>query len=201
MKQSVIVVRENSSERLDFANLILSVRTTYGSKSEVVVGCPGLPNVVDEVKIGDAILFETYNDGVFEFRALSMDAHQIQLLISQISPRLGIVGGFVDDDQSNTPFTSMELDKVAASIKHLQDDIKQIQNVTPEQLKLIDRKLKDMQDASQRLGRKDWINYVAGTLTTMCVSAAFAPETSKALFKAVDSAFRWLFDNALILLS
>ena len=201
MKQYTVVIREKTSEQLDFPNVIVSVRITYGSKSEIVVGYPGLPNVNEELQIGDAILYETPNDGVFEFRALSMNGQQIELLISQVSPRLGIIGGFVDDDPNNTPFTSEELHKISESIKQLHDEITKTQKFSPEQLDLIDRKFIEIQDASQRLGRKDWINYVAGMLTTVCVSAAFSPDASKALFKAVNTAFRWLFDNALIFLS
>ncbi|WP_319406140.1 hypothetical protein [uncultured Desulfosarcina sp.] len=201
MKQETVVIKEGNSERLESTNIIISVRHTYGSKSEIVVGSPGLPNVNEEFLVGDALLFETPNDGVFELRALSMDTQQIEILISQVSPRLGIVGGFVDDDPNNTPFTPDELGKISESIKKLSADIKKTQKFTSEQLNLIDRKLIEIEDASQRLGRKDWINYVAGTLTTVCVSAAFAPDTSKALFKAVNTAFRWLFDNAILLLS
>jgi hypothetical protein len=201
MEQYTVVIKERASKQLYFPNVIVSIRHTYGSKSEIVVGYPGLPNVNAELQIGDAVLYETPNDGVFEFRALGMNAQQIELLISQVSPRLGIIGGFVDGDSNNTPFTSEELHKISESIKQLHDEIKKIQKFSPEQLNLIGRKLIEIQDASQRLGRKDWINYVAGMLTTVCVSAAFTPDASKALFKAVNTAFRWLFDNALILLS
>ncbi len=201
MKQTTITIEGQSSERLDFSNLILSVRETHSTRCVVVIGCPGLPNVIEDMRVGDAVLFETHNEGIFEIRVLSMDVHDVQLLISHISPRLGIVGGFIDDDPNNTPFTSIELDKIAESIKRIRADVDKIQDVTPEQINIISRKLSDIQDSSQRFGRKDWINYVVGTLTNLCVAAAFAPETSKALFKAVNSAFRWLFDNALILLS
>ncbi len=201
MKQSTVVIKEGTSELLESPNIIISVRHTYGSKSEVVVGSPGLPNVKEELLVGDAVLFETPNDGVFELRALRMDTKLIELLISQVSPRLGIIGGFVDDDPNNTPFTPDELGKISESIKQLSADIKKTQRFTSEQLNLIDRKLNEIDDASQRLGRKDWINYVAGTLTGVCVTAAFAPDPSKALFKAVNTAFRWLFDNALLLIS
>lgn len=201
MKQETIVIKENNSHQVDFANLIVSVRRTCGQKSEVVVGCPGLPNKHSEIRVGDALLFETPNDGIFEVRALSMDTQNIEMLISHVSPRLGIIGGFIDDDPNNTSFSATELEKIAESVKIVKADIAKIQNVTPAQIDLIERKLNDIQDASQRLGRKDWVNYVAGSLTTLCVSAAFAPETSKALFKVVNLAFKWLFDNALMLLS
>lgn len=200
MKHSTIAIRENSSEKVDFSRLIVSVRQTFGSRCEIVVGYPGLPNVVQEMRTGDALLFETPTDGVLEVRAMAMNSIQVELLVSQVSPRLGIVGGFVDDDPNNSPFTPAELNRITESIKDLKIGLGRRSEIAPEQLGLITRKLDEIQAASQRLGRKDWINHVAGTLTAMCVSAAFAPEVSKTIFRSVGSAFAWLFTNALIFL-
>lgn len=201
MKQSSIKIEVGDSELIEFANIIISVRSTDYDESHIVIGYPGLPNVTETLGIGDAVLYETPNDGIFEVRAMSMNNVDIDFLISQITPRIGITGGFVDDDQSNTPFTTSELDKITESFNSLRSDVSKIQKFTPAQIDLIHRKLEDIKEASQRLGRKDWVNYVAGSLTTLCVSAAFAPEASKALFTAVNSSLRWLFDNALLLLS
>ena len=197
---SIVVSKYSSSKSKDIGNLVVSVREKYDDSCDVVIGYPGLPNVIQRMNIGDTILFETPSDGVMEVRLFKIRT-DVEFLITQISPRLGIIGGFIDDDPNNTPFTSSEFVQVADSINRIQHDINLIQNITPGQLNLIERKLKDIKDACQRLGRKDWINYVAGALTSMCVSASFAPDTTKALFKIVSSAFKWLFDNTLILLS
>ncbi|MFA5877742.1 MAG: hypothetical protein WC880_05305 [Candidatus Paceibacterota bacterium] len=201
MKQSIIVIKEKNSARTDIANLIVSVRIIYPNHFEIVVGSPGLRNVVADMNIGDAVLFETPNDGILEVRALSMDALKVELLVSQVSPRLGIVGALVDEDPNNSPFTSDELVHITQSITSVALELGQRSDIVPEQLELINRKLSEIEAASQRLGRKDWINYVAGTLTSMCVSAAFAPDVSKAIFQSVGSAFSWLFSNALRLLA
>jgi len=119
MKSSTISIYENKSEQLDIANLILSVRKIYVERVVVVIGCPGLPNVVEEMCVGDAVLFETPNDGILEVRLFSMYTSQVEFLISQVSPRLGLMGGFVNDDPNNDSFTSMELKKIAGE-RHTQ---------------------------------------------------------------------------------
>jgi len=200
MKNTILTVKENDSKQVHLANLIVSVRRIVVDSTTIVVGHPGLPNAIEQVKTGDAILYETPNDGVVEIRALSVHPTQVQFLVSQVSPRLGIMGGFIDDDPNNTPFSALELNEIKESIKRIQDDFNQIPDITTEQFKLLERKLIEIEDASTRLGRKDWINYVAGTLTTLCASAAFAPDTTKSLFKTFNVAFRWLFENALVLI-
>lgn len=74
MKQIIINIGQQSSQKIDFASLIVSVRETYGSHCEIVVGCPGQQNVVKDVKVGDAVLFESPSDGILEVRVLTMNS-------------------------------------------------------------------------------------------------------------------------------
>ncbi len=201
MQQSTVSVSDNNSAEVDFADLIVTVRQATGRRCEVLVGYPGLPSVVRDMFTGDAVLFETPNDGVLEVRVMSQNITGAEFLVSQVSPRPGFAGGLVSDDPNNSPFSSNELEQIAESIKKLKVELDQPELFLPEQLDLVTRKLDEIQAASQRLGRKDWINYVAGALTSMCVSAAFTPEARNALFKSVNAAFEWLLSTALNLLS
>ena len=203
MKQARITVKERNSKQVGIANLIVSVRYINHSNHccEVTVGCPGLPNAVQTMYTGDAILFETPSDGIVEARMMSHNAVEAEFLVTQVSPRLGISGGVVSDDPNNSAFSLAELDQIENSIKTIKTDLANSTDYSSEQLNLINRKLEEIQDASKRLGRKDWINYVAGSLTSLCISAAFAPEKTKELFKIVNNAFSWLLNNALHLLS
>jgi hypothetical protein len=200
MKSITVEVAEHGSQRAELGNLILSARTTYPSRCEIVVGSPGLPNVVQTVQAGDAVLFESTSDGILEVRVLSLGYQRVQFLITQISPRGGIRGGVVDDDPRNLPFTPSELNKIGESLARIKADLGGLPHAPPEQLDLISRKLDEIRSASERLGRKDWVNYVAGTLTSLCISAAFAPDTTRALFKLVSRAFEWLFEQMSVLL-
>ena len=203
MNQTKIEVKERGSEQVDIGNLIVSVRYINISNHccEVAIGSPGLPNAVQTMYTGDAVLFETTSNGILEVRMLSHSAIDAEFLITQVSPRLGISGGIVSDDPNNSNFSPAELEQIENSIQSLKSDVYNASIYSSEQQDLIVRKLDEIADASKRLGRKDWMNYVAGTLTSLCVAAAFSPETAKELFKNVNDAFVWLFNNALCLLS
>lgn len=200
MKQSTVIVSGSSSGCPDFSNLILTVRQIYSIGCQLVVGYPGIPNVLKDLYLGDVVLFETINDGILEVRLTAVLTNKVVLLVTQVSPRLGLVAGLVDDDPGNSPFSESELARISESIAELKEQLKKSSNYTPEQLDLISRKLDEIQSASQRLGRKDWLNYVAGTLTATCISASFAPDVTRSLFKSMGAAFSWLLNNAPVLL-
>jgi hypothetical protein len=201
--QQSLEIYERNSELADVGNLIVSVRyiNVDNHCCEITVGSPGLPNVVKTMYTGDAVLFETPTHGILEVRMMAHNSVKVDFLVSQVSPHLGIAGGVISDDPSNIAFTQEEIHQIADSINKVQDELAKSGNYSSEQLELINRKLGEIQDASNRLGRKDWINYVAGSITGLCISAAFSPDTTKDLFKSINGAFSWLFNNALQLLS
>ncbi|MEW8355838.1 MAG: hypothetical protein AB2665_18705 [Candidatus Thiodiazotropha sp.] len=201
MKQQTVKLSEKTSSTIDSSGIIVSARTTYGSHCDIVIGYPGLPNVVKQMHVGDAVLYETPAEGVIEVRALSMNSVSVELLISYVSPRLGISAGFIDEDPNNSPFTSNELRQIEDSIEKAKLELAHNKEIEEKELEIISRKLDEIQSASNRLGRKDWINYVAGSMTSLAISAAFSPDTTKAVFISINKAFSWLFDNALVLLS
>jgi hypothetical protein len=167
---------------------------------EVVIGYPGQPNVKQKLTVGDAVLYETTDGGILEVRATALHGTSAEFTVTEVAPRFGLGAGIVGDDPTNLPFTEAERERIAESIKEVKAELAASGRHTAEQLSLINRKLDEIAAASERLGRKDWLNYVAGSLTGLCISAAFAPDVTKSLFQAVNSAFSWLFNNAPALL-
>lgn len=205
MKQIKVTIDDEGSKKIADTGLIVSHRWRGKQKPrtrEIVVGYPGLPNVTKEVDIGDAVLFELPDQGIVEVRVLSVGSFsgKIEVLVSQVSPRLGILGGPVNSDPNNSAFTRDEIVRISDGVSRTKLALAQRNDIAPEQLELITRKLDEIQVASERLGRKDWINYVAGTLTSLCMSAAFSPEVTKAIFQTVNAAFAWLFASGLLLI-
>ncbi len=200
MKQVTVDIYDGSSEILDIGNIIISAVATYSNRAILAVGSPGLPNVKEELYTGDTVLFETPSDGVFEVRVLENTSSNVICLVSQISPRLGIAGGFTEIQQENTPFSNTEIEKISSSIKELKQHLSNEKDFSKSQVKHIDVKLNEIFDASKRMGRKDWMNYVAGSLTSLCITAAFDAKLTKTIFTSTNSVFRWLFDNALLLI-
>src|ERR1700751_1596838 len=147
------------------------------------------------MSLGDAVLYETLDDGIVEIRAIALNQIRASFLITQVAPRLGLAGGLIDEDPSNLSFSEADRVRISDSIQRVKEALTKSETFKSEQLELIDRKLDEIKSASERLGRKDWINYVAGTVTTLCMSAAFAPEQAKAIFKSLEAAFSWLLNQ------
>ncbi|MDO9633393.1 MAG: hypothetical protein Q7I92_15965, partial [Humidesulfovibrio sp.] len=103
--------------------------------------------------------------------------------------------GFVTEDQTNAPFTSTELEQISESIEEAKKQVHLISGISNEQAELILNKLDEMKNASNRLGRKDWANFVGGLLTNVAVAAAFTPAITKELFSIVNNAFTWFFSG------
>lgn len=200
MIQETVDVLEKDSRHMDSTGLILTVRLALGSESDIVVGFPSLPNENRRAYTGDALLYETPM-GTFDIRVLSQNGSKVRFLVTQLSPRLSVAGAFSSADPGNTPFSSEELVRIVSSLEEVKTRIGSQPMIQPEQIALMHKKLDEIKDASTRLGRKDWINYTAGAITSACASAAFAPDVTKSIFLSLDAAFSWLFSSAILLLN
>ena len=74
------------------------------------------------------------------------------------------------------------------------------EDLMPEQVDYISRKLDDIAEAANRVGRKDWINLAIGTLTNLVVSGAVGSDAAKFLFEILGQALRWMLGGNLKLL-
>ncbi|RUQ15045.1 hypothetical protein CX648_14080 [Aeromonas dhakensis] len=184
---------------MDSTGLVLTVRFAFGNESDIVVGFPGLPNEKRRVYTGDALLYETPM-GTFDIRVLSQSRDKVRFLVTQLSPVPSIAGAFSSADPGNAPFSPLELEKIALSLEAVMEEMSSQPAIQPEQIALIHKKLDEIGEAATRLGRKDWINYAAGAITSACASAAFAPDVTKSIFLSLNSAFSWLFSSVVLLL-
>lgn len=199
MNREFVEVGANNSKHMDSTGLILTVRNALGSESDIVVGYPGLPNEKRRLYTGDALLYETPM-GTFDIRVLSQNGANVRFLITQLSPTPSIAGAFSSTDPSNTQFSPLELERLALSLEAVKEKVSSQPAIQPEQIALIHKKLDEIGEAATRLGRKDWINYAAGAITSACASAAFAPEVTKSIFLSLNSTFSWLFSTVTLLL-
>ena len=200
MKTQTIEVLGNNSGQLDSMGLILTVRNALGNESDIVVGFPGLTNATRRAYTGDALLYET-PVGTFDIRILYQNSTKVRFLVTQLSPTPGIGAAFDFSDPTNRQFTPEERERIASSLENAKLELASTPTISRAQIDLIHQKLDEIKEASTRLGRKDWINYTIGALTSMCSSAAFAPDVTKNIFPSVNSAFSWLFANALLLIN
>jgi hypothetical protein len=199
MDQEKYTVMSRDSTQSELGHLIITLRHTDGDVARIIVGRPGMPNVVKDLRLGNAVLFETPDEGTFEVRVLTLTSNYAIVLVTRVSPHLGILAGLTDIDPNNLPFASIEIEQIASSIDNIKRKILHM-DIEPEKLDLISRKLDEIQEASHRLGRKDWINYVIGALTSSMMTAALNSEAASAIFKIANENLSWLFHQALQLL-
>jgi len=197
--QQQIVVRQRESAQAELGGIVISAVKTSLDDAKVVVGWPGLPNVQETLGVGGALLYET-PEGLYEVRLMTTNSYQIEVLLTLISPRPGFAAGFFDSDPNNTPFTTIELERIASSLEGIRSVMGKRTDITHEKLDFISRKLDEMQAAAERLGRKDWMNLAIGTLTSIIVTAALESSAAKALLQAASAALSWVFGSNIILL-
>ena len=201
-REEAITIPYGSTERTTLGHLFLSLRGWSQSSADFVVGRPGLPNVEKKLGLGGAILFETPDEGMLDVRVMQIESGYVDVLITQVSPRPGIAGGLADDrDPGNSAFTPIEIGQISDSLNQIRHEMALRNDVIAEQLDLINRKLDDIESAAHRMGKKDWMVYTAGTLTSMLVNAAIDTDVGKALFEVTNDALSWFFDGALKMIS
>ncbi len=200
MNQESLTVFLWQSGRAKQFGVVVSLRRSSTEDCDAVIGYPGIPNLVQTMRTGDAVLMETPQQGIVEVRAIAVHPSRVEFLLTQVSPLSGFAAGAFEADPNNSPFDEAELRRIVESISNVKADLTRQGRLLPEQLSLVTRKLDEIQAAATRLGRKDWITYVAGALTSTCISAAFAPEVTKSVFLAVNAAFSWLFASGALLL-
>ncbi len=199
MEQITVIVGVGESEIAPENGIILSVKGSMIGAAEAVVGRPGMPNLDASFTLGSAVLFET-PEGLYEVRLMSASPTRANFLITQITPKPGLAAGFVEQDVENSRFTSDERVQITRSVKTIRLAMAQRTDLASEQLDYITRKLNEIDEASGRYGRKEWMNLVLGTLTSTAVQAGLESQTAKALFQAAGQALSWLYQGGLTLI-
>lgn len=196
MQQTTLVLTGNSSAKSEDGNIIVTVRNLYLGRCELIIGYPGLPNTEHELQTGDAALYQAPTGETYEVRALSLAGNRAELLITKLTALPSLAASFISDDPLNSPFNEDELRRIDASIAAVKSQLQESGKFQTAQLEVIAHRLDEIQAASRRMGRKDWAQYFAGAVTSVCASAAFAPDVTRTLFLTIGEAFSWAFRAA-----
>jgi len=96
----------------------------------------------------------------------------------------------------NRPFTISEQAFISEQLKSIQASIVTAHQLSEEQIARLEAGIKYLKESSERMGRKDWINVAIGTVVSVAVGAAFAPEAAGDLLQMVTSSFQTLLSVA-----
>ena len=206
MNREILEVQEHSSGQTEMGSLIVSAKMIDAiSKPRtvlLVVSRVGFPSISRKLTVGDAVLFDTY-EGVFEIRVLSLlfgRDNMARICINPLAQRLAPTAGVVNEDTSNLGFSDSELLRIRKSLDEVREAVGHREDLMPEQVDYISRKLDDIAEAANRVGRKDWINLAIGTLTNLVVSGAVGSDAAKFLFQILGQALGWMLGGNLKLL-
>jgi hypothetical protein len=94
--------------------------------------------------------------------------------------------GFADDQTGeNTPFTPAERADIINQLRAIHDSVRRNYRLSAEQLAAIDKRLQEAEEASKRLGRKDWQSLFYGIVFGLIVNDAVPPDVAQHIFTGV----------------
>lgn len=103
------------------------------------------------------------------------------------------------DDLENSPFANDEKLRISTAINELKEFLVASGQHSDSQIQFITTRLQHLEEASHRLGRKDWITLTMGTLTNIVVGAALAPEAARELLRTAGALLGWVVGSVHLL--
>jgi hypothetical protein len=104
-----------------------------------------------------------------------------------------LIAGIQHADSGNTPFTQDEQIQIAAQLLEIKKQLKTRFELTGEQITQVEKKLDEVAEAGKRMGRKDWLIYLLGTITALIITATVAAGVGEHIFAMVIQALGYLF--------
>ena len=95
---------------------------------------------------------------------------------------------------NNRPFDESERNLIHAKLDELKAYLLGAQQFYSVQASFIEREFAYLREASERLGRKDWLNLLLGGLMAMAITLALEPEKAKGLLALAATAFQSLWE-------
>jgi hypothetical protein len=80
---------------------------------------------------------------------------------------------------SNDRFTVAEQYQVARQLRMIRESLKQNFNLSAEQMRRVEDRLDEAEDASRRLGRKDWILLFSGAVFSLILADIVTPDVAQ----------------------
>jgi hypothetical protein len=85
----------------------------------------------------------------------------------------------------NRPFTQDEQEQIAVFLQETKKQVREQFELTSEQAAHIEERLDEAAEASQRMGRKDWLLLFGGTIFNLIVTDTVTPSVAGHIFTAV----------------
>lgn len=96
-------------------------------------------------------------------------------------------------EASNGLFTTAEQIEIASRLDAIKDLVREKFELTAEQISLVDDRLDEMKEASERVGRKDWVLMLYGSLVSIFVAGAVPSAVIQAMLTAAAHGVAHIF--------
>lgn len=199
--QFEIEIQDRTSAIATIGGLIISIIRSDRDSTEILVTKPGLPPEKRVMTLGDSFLYETPDAGLINICAFKLSTYGPKLLLTLVNPKPGVSASLEPIDVENSKFSPEEIERIRRDVNSIRESMKSNQDLSTAQLDLLSRKLDDIISAADRLGRKDWVMFVGGNLTNICVAAAFSQSGALALIHQANTALGWIFQNTIRLIN
>lgn len=183
--QSSAVLTHNSGSRLEFRV------NTNGTKFKVHSVISDVSDKSDEISLEISSVVPYVTDwantvkGGIELIDLWADMKHGQEILSDIQ----------SVDSGNTSFTQDEQRQISAQLREIKEQLKERFELTGEQLEKINERLDEAEEASKRMGRKDWLIYFLGTISALTIAATVVPGVGEHIFTMFIHALGHLFTD------
>jgi hypothetical protein len=104
-----------------------------------------------------------------------------------------LVTDMQEASSNNAPFTQEEQKQIAAQLQEIKEQLKERFELTNEQLEQVAERLDEAEEASKRMGRKDWLIFFLGTITALIITATVPAEVGEHIFGMVMQGIAHLF--------
>lgn len=102
------------------------------------------------------------------------------------------------EQYENDLFSKDEKHRIEVSLNEIKQYLISSRSFSTEQRKYLDARFSYLEDATTRLGRKDWIIIVVGTLTNTIFSLALTPSIARELFRLAGTLLGWVIKIPLL---
>jgi hypothetical protein len=104
-----------------------------------------------------------------------------------------LLGGAQYESLENTPFTTDEQREISNQLREIKEVVKKTYSLTNEQMSGVEARLDDIEAASRRMGRKDWLLLFLGGIVTLVIAGLVSPDIAQHIldmgFHSLDHLF------------
>ncbi len=94
------------------------------------------------------------------------------------------------DSNTDTPFTKPEREQIAAALDDIKKQLVNMHHWDVQQAAIIDYQFNNMTEASNRMGRRDWMQFLYGGIMSVLINLAVTPEQGHAIMAVAENLMR-----------